>query len=272
MIWAPSGWTSLTYYPSAFKASKDSLKDQQLKFELFKILTQAHQTSPHKDDTLTSNCQVKDRGRTCFRHTKLDYSVARKYLFGVIHLKEGSNGSYVEDVYCRKEFYKKHGIGTGKIPNNKYINCEHTWPQSKFNRKMNKDMQRGDLHHLFPTDSRANNFRANYPFGNVESPAAKKDSMNCKASDIGYQNSSHGNLFFEPPTEHKGNVARALFYFAVRYKMQISHKQEKFLRDWHREDPVDANERDRNQKVFDIQKNRNPFIDYPELVDQISNF
>ena len=77
---------------------------------------------------------------------------------------------------------------------------------------------------------------------------------------------------FEPPENHRGNVARALFYFSVRYKIQIDPLEEGYLRDWHREDPVDAEERKRNDEIFKIQQNRNPFIDEPLLVDDIRDF
>ena len=72
--------------------------------------------------------------------------------------------------------------------------------------------------------------------------------------------------------EHKGNVARALFYFSVRYKMPINADEEEVLRRWHALDPVDADEIQRNEIVFETQRNRNPFIDMPELANYIKNF
>jgi endonuclease I len=41
---------------------------------------------------------------------------------------------------------------------------------------------------------------------------------------------------------------------------------------WHKEDPIDQNEIDRNKLIFSLQNNTNPFIDNPELVDQIADF
>ena len=77
---------------------------------------------------------------------------------------------------------------------------------------------------------------------------------------------------FEPPDSHKGNVARAMFYFSMRYNMRIDPVQEKFLKKWNKLDPIDAAERLRNRRIKDIQGNSNPFIDDPFLADRISDF
>ena len=90
----------------------------------------------------------------------------------------------------------------------------------------------------------------------------------------------------------KGNMARAVFYLAIRYEgdahangtaepdleltdnrawMTSSGNGGKFymgvlstLLQWHALDPVDARELERNEVVFGIQGNRNPFVDHPE--------
>ena len=77
---------------------------------------------------------------------------------------------------------------------------------------------------------------------------------------------------FEPPTEHRGNVARSLFYFAVRYKLFIDPAEEMILKLWHKADPIDAAELARHETIAKYQKVRNTFLDFPELVDRISNF
>jgi len=202
-------------------------------------------------------------------HKPLKYEEAKRELFGNLHLKEDSQGFYLEDLYCKK-IYRK-GMGPGALPNQDVLNCEHTWPQSKFTSRFPEKTQKADLHHLFPTDSRANSTRGNHDFAEVKTNENLKPG--CESSQSGESINDKGDHnFFEPPADHKGNVARALFYFSVRYKIEIDLSQETFLRKWHAEDPVDAEEMARNDAIEKLQGNRNPFIDNPEYVNAVSNF
>ncbi len=191
------------------------------------------------------------------------YTTARKYLFGFLHYDRGT----VKDVYCNRRYTSKDGVGKNKIPDHTKINCEHTWAQSKFNRNIPSSIQKNDLHHLFPSATYANTTRSNHPFGEVNAYPLER----CPSSRKGqiYQASKLG---FEPPENHKGNVARAMFYFSVRYRMHIDPIQEYFLRRWHRSDPVDYAELLRDNRIFKIQGNHNPFIQEPDLVDEIADF
>ena len=77
---------------------------------------------------------------------------------------------------------------------------------------------------------------------------------------------------FEVRKEQRGDTARAKFYFSMRYKKSIGPKEESVLRRWNDEDPVDAREMTRNDGIEEVQKNRNPFVDHPEFISQISDF
>jgi deoxyribonuclease I len=200
------------------------------------------------------------------RQTVLGYNGARKVMFGQLYKLNDSRGTYVLDVYCNKKFYFRDV--TDALNMHSDVNTEHTWPQSRFSGRYNKDMQKSDLHHLFPTDSEANSRRANYDFGEVEDGDDNLRMNDCEISQLG----SRGGDHFDPPTSHRGNVARALFYFSTRYDMEIDKTQETYLRKWHKEDPIDENERQRHETIYENQKNRNPFIDHPELVDTIKDF
>jgi endonuclease I len=54
--------------------------------------------------------------------------------------------------------------------------------------------------------------------------------------------------------------------------MRIDRNEEETLRQWNKEDPVDAKEMARNDRIENFQHNRNPFVDCPEFIDRISDF
>ncbi len=197
----------------------------------------------------------------------LSYKQARTYLFGQLYLQQKQGRYFIEDTYCEKTFGESIGVGPNKIPDHTELNCEHTWPQSHFNGRESKSTQKGDLHHLFPVDSRANSTRGNIHFGDVDGEQVNGCPLAERGDDI-----YAGTSSFEPPKSHKGNVARALFYFSVRYRISIDQSEEVYLRQWNKLDPVDQDEISRHEKIYQIQGNRNPFIDDPTLADQIDNF
>jgi Endonuclease I len=156
-------------------------------------------------------------------------------------------------------------------------NREHLWAQSWSN---NDGTNKTDLHHVYPTDGYVNNRRGNYAFGEVS--GASWTSSN--GSKLGNNKISGFNgTVFEPIDEYKGDVARALLYVSVRYyqednswgssdmtnKSVIKDWALNMLLRWHEEDPVDDKEISRNNAVYNIQGNRNPFVDYPEFADRI---
>ena len=156
-------------------------------------------------------------------------------------------------------------------------NREHSFPKSWFNE--GKPMY-SDLVHVVPTDGYVNNRRSNYPFGEVASVSYKS---NDGFSKVGGCNSAIGysGTVFEPNDEYKGDFARIYFYMATRYEDQISSWSSpmlagnkypaysdwalKMLLRWAKEDPVSQKEIDRNNGVYALQHNRNPFVDYPGL-------
>lgn len=207
------------------------------------------------------------------RHTNIGYDSAKVFLMGNFYLISDSAGYSVKDVYCdrdipAKEFPAGQKPAPNKVPANDIINTEHTWPQSRFNNHLNVGTQKADLHHLFPTDSKINNVRGNFKFGEVQKDLSI---LKCKGPRIGTPTNGSERVF-EPPQHHKGNVARALFYFSIKYQLAIDKNEEAFLRRWTSEDPVDEEELVRNDEIEKVQHSRNPFIDFPELVNKISNF
>lgn len=221
-----------------------------------------------KTEGLFDGYRLQLREMTLKNHSPLtSYSSAREHLFGTLHLQQDSKGYFVKDVYCGTIY--REDVGPGSIPNHDKVNTEHTWPQSRFNRHENKSFQKSDLHHLFPTDSRANSRRGNYNFANLN--GGRSAHSGCPLSRIGNIPGTSRDGF-EPPEEHKGNVARALFYFSLRYDIPIADFEEVVLRQWNWLDPVDDEERARNEAISLIQGNRNPFVDDAELANLISDF
>lgn len=154
-------------------------------------------------------------------------------------------------------------------------NREHVWAKSHGNFGESKPAGT-DLHHLRPTDVRVNSTRGNKDF---DEGGSKVNSIYGVGSSFNYSDSDS----FEPRDEVKGDVARILFYMAVRYEGDKNGEPDLELNDnvnngsrpymgrlsillkWHEEDPVDDFERNRNNVIYSYQNNRNPFIDYPEL-------
>ena len=128
-------------------------------------------------------------------------------------------------------------------------NREHVWPQSYL-----EGASASDLHNLKPANNSINTSRSNTPF---------RDSTN--------SNYGHVTNGWFPGDEDKGDVARILFYMVTRYsQLNISTMGVlSTLLEWHIEDPVDDFERNRNEVLYSYQKNRNPYIDHPELVDLV---
>jgi endonuclease I len=142
------------------------------------------------------------------------------------------------------------------------MNTEHTWSISW---GPDTSATSADLHHLYPTLTTANAVRDSYRFGKVVNPEWQSG-----GSKLGTD--ANGAVVFEPRNAHKGNVARSTFYFAVRYSVSIDAVQERVLKQWNHDDPPDSAERARNSSIADIQKRRNPFIDFPARADRMHDF
>jgi deoxyribonuclease-1 len=257
----------LSYYGAKVKEAATNPKSHhQLEQALHQTLALWHLPSK-KGDLILEECDDSE----CFRHEPLTYSRARQIMFGQIHLFNVKGTWGVEDVYCdvvrMAPEFGSTPPGPDKIPNPQIMNAEHTWPQSRFTSEHSKDLQKSDLHSLYPVFSRVNSSRSNDPFAEVDVVTSEI----CPGAKKGLSRVS-GRIAFEPPDSHKGNVARALFYFAIRYEMDLDAEQESFLRTWHKLDPVDEFERTRHEQVFSSQKNRNPFVDHPEWADLIADF
>ncbi|PTT72295.1 endonuclease, partial [Chryseobacterium sp. HMWF001] len=171
-------------------------------------------------------------------------------------------------------------------------NREHMMPQSTF--YSNYPMY-SDLFYVVPTDARINQLRSNYPYGIVGSTIYYTFTNSSRIGNCAIPGITYTGRVYEPINEFKGDVARSLLYFAVRYEGKLGTfnfnnnanpasdtnpldgtEERAFdpayiamLLQWHQQDPVSQREIDRNNAVYGIQKNRNPFIDNPSWVNTI---
>lgn len=149
-------------------------------------------------------------------------------------------------------------------------NREHVWPQSKG--WFTTSGAGSDLHHIRPSDPSVNSSHNNNPYGVVTSNSYCHTSTANGSINI---DAKCANGVFEPSDSKKGDTARIIFYLLVRYSQSDSYPitnvatSMEMLLEWNRQDPVDASEQRRNEAVYSIQGNRNPFIDdsfYADLI------
>lgn len=168
-----------------------------------------------------------------------------------------------------------------------YYNREHSFPKSWWGGDRETD-QYSDIHYVVPVDKVVNTIRSNFPYGETDDVIRQTTN----GSKLGFSSvEGYTREVFEPIDEYKGDVARMHLYVATRYgpeaaawkredsrgQLILSGEENSFFVDWylnlllkwHRQDPVSPKEIDRNNAVFTIQGNRNPFIDHPEYADLI---
>ena len=208
----------------------------------------------------------------------LDYGTARGKMYNYVD-------NYNNTVTCVYSGYDQPWTysETSTTTSSSTINCEHTIPQSWFNET---ERMRTDIHHLYPTVIQWNSDRGSDPFAEIPDNQTIKWIRNLTAqSTIPTTNideySEDTNTQFEPREDHKGNLARSVFYFYTMHAGQSFDSGKNVLTavadantlyQWHIQDPVDDRERERNRRVEVAQGNRNPYIDYPELVAKAWGF
>ncbi|WMS88405.1 endonuclease [Pleionea litopenaei] len=216
--------------------------------------------------------------------------------------QDPSNSSRVIAIY-ENASYAKQGGG------NSYYNREHSWPKSYgFPDDHPGNYPYTDTHHLFISNIDYNSARANKPFANCASSceAWPTQANNGSGGSPSEQNLTSGDFTqgkWQAWSGRRGDVARALMYMAVRYDGgthgQTGHSEpdlrltddlsliassstgsnlsvaymglKSILLQWHQQDPVDDQERQRNDVIYSFQGNRNPFVDHPEFATCVFN-
>ena len=212
------------------------------------------------------------------------------YLWTAFRTTDAKANGKVWDMYSDQvefSFDTNRDTGSGNAEG-QYYNREHSWPQSWFG--SNAPMYT-DLHHIYPTDKFVNGKRSNYPFGETDGNTYKSHNSFSKLGACTY--SGYTGTVFEPADEYKGDFARTYFYMVTCYEEKLHDWytnysstdvvrvidgstypsfqtwQLNMLLAWAAADPVSDKEVARNNAVYGIQGNRNPFIDYPGLEQYI---
>ncbi|MCK5817390.1 MAG: endonuclease, partial [Candidatus Marinimicrobia bacterium] len=213
-------------------------------------------------------------------HTEKSYDYAWT-AFASTDIRTSLGSDYIWCMYTEQELHHDEDQ-QGKYTMDQYItyNREHSWPKSWANESY---PHYTDLYHLYPTQANSNTNRSNLPYGEVGTATyttANGTKKGDARSGLGYT-----GTVFEPIDDYKGDFARTYFYISTRYYgedgtwndvemadgCELKEWALDMLMDWHDLDPVSTKETDRNDAVYAIQVNRNPFIDHPEYVDSIWN-
>ena len=208
------------------------------------------------------------------------------YLWTAFQTTDVRSDGKIWDMYSNITNYTPVTSGSNYSWEGVGYNREHSFPQSWFG---STAPMYTDLHHIYPTDGYVNVMRSNYPFGETNGEyytSANNFSKLGKCTYPGYT-----GKVFEPADEYKGDFARTYFYVVTCYEEQLpgwysSYSESRatldgstypglqswqlnMLMQWAKDDPVSEKETNRNNAVYAIQNNRNPFIDYPGLEEYV---
>lgn len=231
-------------------------------------------------------------------HTVVSYSsLWTHYQTTDDHLNDSGNEVIVWDMYSDNPYGSENEFSFGSEQCGSYqsegdcYNREHSFPKSWWGGSTSVP-QYTDLFTVVPVDGWINGIRNNNPYGEIQGGTETHITNN--GSALGSSSISipgYSGSVFEPIDEYKGDLARGYFYMMTRYEDVIPSWEnntiesdavldgtsypgfEQWMLDmlinWHNIDPVDTKEIERNEAIYSIQGNRNPFIDHPEYVNLV---
>ncbi len=211
--------------------------------------------------------------------TLYDYGKGKKHTWDALYQTDrNESDNSVIDMYSNNKRYFNPSDPTASV---KDCDIEHMFPNSWWGAKAGCKEAYCDLHHLVPADYSANRSKSNHGPG-IPVTISFNNGVWLNGKD------ANGISVFCPPDEYKGDFARALMYIAMTYGDTVTWQKDEsvphmdndswqefkpatrdLLLTWHRNDPVSQKELVRMEKVYAIQGNRNPFIDYPCLAEYI---
>lgn len=233
--------------------------------------------------------------------THLDYGIIdNNYYRTDSKISENGSGRLtLVERYCSENptgldycFFNPDSICSGGSYFCQCFNKEHVVPKGWFNGSNAFSVKEyTDMHYLWPADSKVNGSKSNYPLGYATTPLALTSLNGTKIGKSDGTNNYGYTLsdVFEPIDSFKGDFARAYLYFVTRYQDSVASFRRNNIAvnvfsatsytglqpwilqlciQWHKQDPPSDFEIRRNDAVFEIQGNRNPYIDYPHWVEK----
>ncbi len=184
-----------------------------------------------------------------------------------------------EDNSCIDRYSNEVRYFTSKTSPPSGMNIEHSFPKSWWGGSSNQAYK--DLYNLMPSDQKANSAKSNYPMGKVSGTASYDNG----AVKVG--NGTNGSKVWEPIDKWKGDFSRGMMYMATAYQdftwegnmydnilvqgdyPTLQKWAYTLYIQWAAADPVDEIESKRNDAVCKIQGNRNPYVDFPNLMHYV---
>lgn len=217
---------------------------------------------------------ISDLTALIHQHNVVAYSQYRNNIIPAIFERDTVGGQTV--VNCEYSGFTTVYTAPFEFTALQY-NREHALPKSWMLTGGNTNNPDGsDYFNLLLTRDIPNNYRSNHPLGDVVNPTSTFGLA--KLGD-----NIQGNTVFEPQASKKGDDARAMFYQMVSYNGQgggtwgfdfllteATDQDQAVLKQWAAQDPPDKFERTKNEYIYSLQQNRNPFIDHPEWIQCIN--
>ena len=216
---------------------------------------------------LDSKSFLMDLGVLLQQHRVVEYSAYKTTLLEDVELLDTTNNRrFVQCVYTGHVQVFEGAFDWVKSGFSREHTFSHSWmPSYPANNPYKTEYS--DLHNLYPTHlANANTKRSNYPLDEVTGSIIYQ----YKEGRLGYNGS---RIVYEPSDKQKGNAARAIFYMLLAYDgvdgkawdLPVNQDQN-ILKKWHFNDPPDSYEISRQEYIYKIQGNRNPFIDSADFV------
>jgi endonuclease I len=252
--------------PSGYYDSVEGLEGEELRAGLQKII-RGHNTRTYNQ--LWNDFYSTDRkpnGKVWCMYTDIPYPGEPIFEFTFFDDQQGTGGASAEgQVYNREHSFPKSWWGGGTS---------------------STDTMYTDLFHLIPADAWINSNRSNLPYGEVCVPTLTTSNGSKKGPNCYDFEGSYTGTAFEPIDAYKGDLARHYFYMLTRYMNRVESWNVyantdmlegsgfapwalDMLLKWHILDPVSPKEINRNNAIYSLQGNRNPFIDFPEFACEI---